>query len=158
MWRIDTHLKNCFGYECGLRKCFKVHWWPYLSTRNTRSYYFGEHFSFVESFQTRSSNIWNDVIWMKCWIKQEVNQSSMNIVLDEPENVRWKICSRSNFHPTRFFFIQHDFFFFCYFSVLLNRSNISSNMKFLLCWMKCWIGLTMPVCFQRVFKKHFKKK
>ena len=27
----------------------------------------------------------------------------MKIVLDEPENVLWKICWRSNFHPTWFF-------------------------------------------------------
>ena len=104
-------------------------------------HYFAERFSFVESFEIRSSNIWNDVIRMKCWMKQRVNQSNMKILLDEPENVRWKICSQSNFHPTRFFFIEHDFFIFCYFCVL-NRSSISSNMAFLLCWMKCWIDLT----------------
>ena len=74
-------------------------------------YYFAERFSFVESFEIRSFNIRNDVIRMKCWIKQGVNQSNMKNVLDEPENVGWKICSRSNFHPARFFFIQYDFFF-----------------------------------------------
>ena len=31
------------------------------------------------------------------------------------------------------------FFLFCYFYLLLKWSNISSNMAFLLCWMKCWI-------------------
>ena len=36
------------------------------------------------------------------------------------------------------------FLFFCNFWVLLNRSNISSNMAFLSCCMKCWIGLTRP--------------
>ena len=38
----------------------------------------------------------------------------MKVVLDELEDIGWKICSRSNFHPTRAFFIQNDFFFFCY--------------------------------------------
>ena len=68
----------------------------------------------------------------------------MKIVLNEHENVGWKICSRSNFHPTRCFFIQHDFLFFCYICILLHRFNISSNMAFLLRWMNCWIGLTRP--------------
>ena len=103
---------------------------------------FAERFSFVESFEIRSSNIRNDVIRIKCWMKQKVNQSNMKILLDEPENVAWKIWSQSNFHPTRFFFIEHVFSFFCYFGILLNRSNISSNMAFLLCWMKCWISVT----------------
>ena len=106
-------------------------------------WYFAERFSFVESFEIQSSNLWNDVIRMKCWMKPRIDQSNMKILLDEPENVVWNICSRSNFHSTRFFFIEHDFFlFFCYFCVLLNRSNISSSMAFLLCWMRCWIGLT----------------
>ena len=105
-------------------------------------YYFAERFSFVKSFEIQSSNIQNHVMRMKCWMKQGINRSNVKIVLDEPENVGWKICSRLNFHPTRFFFIQHDFFFFC---VLLNWSNISSNMAFLICWMKCWIGLTTPL-------------
>ena len=103
---------------------------------------FAERFSFVESFEIRSSNIRNDVIRIKCWMKQKVNQSNMKILLDEPENVAWKICSQSNFHPTQFFFIEHVFSFFCYFGILLNRSNISSNIVFLLCWMKCWISVT----------------
>ena len=38
----------------------------------------------------------------------------MKVVLDELEDIGWKIYSRSNFHPTRAFFIQNDFFFFCY--------------------------------------------
>ena len=41
-------------------------------------------FSFVESFEIRSSNIRNDVIRMKCWM----NRSNVKIVLHEPENVR----------------------------------------------------------------------
>ena len=105
-------------------------------------YYFAEHFSFLESFKIWSSNIRNDVIRMKCWMKQRVNQSNIKVLLDKPENVGWKICLQSNFDATRFFFIEHDFFFFRHFCVLLNRSNISSIMAFLLCWMKCWIGLT----------------
>ena len=106
-------------------------------------YYFAERFSFVGSFEIGSSNIWNDVIRIKFWMKQGVNQSNMKTVLDEPENVGWKFCSRSNFHPTQYIFMEHDFFLiFCYFCVLLNRSDISSNMAFLLCWMKYCIGLT----------------
>ena len=51
-------------------------------------YYFTEQqFSFVESFEIRSSNIRNDVIRMKCGMKQGVNRSNMKIVLDEPKNV-----------------------------------------------------------------------
>ena len=76
-------------------------------------YYFAKCFSFVESFEIRSSNIWNDVIRMKCWMKQEVHRSNMKIILDEPKNVGRKTYSQSNFHPTQFFFIQPDFFFFC---------------------------------------------
>ena len=82
-------------------------------------YYFAERFSFVESFEIRSSNIQNDVMRMKCWMKQRVNQSNIKILLDAPENVGWKICLQSNFDPTRFFFIEQDFFFFCFFCVLL---------------------------------------
>ena len=75
---------------------------------------------------------------MKHWMKQRVNRSKMKTVLDKPENVGWKISSRTNFQPTRFFFVQQNFlFFFCYFCVLLNRSSISSNKGFLICWMKC---------------------
>ena len=72
---------------------------------------FAERFSFVESFEIQSSNLWNDVTRMKCWMKPRVDQSNMKILLDEPENVVWNICSRSNFHSTRFFFIEHFFFF-----------------------------------------------
>ena len=50
-------------------------------------YYFAERFSFVGSLEIGSSNIRNDVIKIKCWMKQGVNQSNMKIVLDEPENV-----------------------------------------------------------------------
>ena len=50
-------------------------------------YYFAERFSFVESFEIRSSNIQNDVMRMKCWMKQRVNQSNIKILLDAPENV-----------------------------------------------------------------------
>ena len=77
-------------------------------------YYFAEHFSFIASFEIRISNIRNDVIRIKCWMKQGF-QSNMKIMLDEPENIGWKICSQSNFHLTRFLFIQHDFFFFLLF-------------------------------------------
>ena len=61
-------------------------------------YYFAERFSFVESFEIRSSNIRNDVIRIKCWMKQRENRSNMKIVLDEPENVAFNQI-----------FIQHDF-------------------------------------------------
>ena len=50
-------------------------------------YHFAERFSFVESFEIRSSNIRNDVIRMKSWMKQGANRSNMKIVLGEPENV-----------------------------------------------------------------------
>ena len=59
-------------------------------------YYFAERFSFVESFEISSFNIRNDVTKIKYWMKQGVNQSNMNILLDEPQNVAWKICSQSN--------------------------------------------------------------
>ena len=36
----------------------------------------------------------------------------MKTVLDKPENVGWKISSRTNFQPTRFFFVQQNFLFF----------------------------------------------
>ena len=107
-------------------------------------YYFTERLNFVESFEIWSSNIRSDVRRMKSWMKQRVNQSNMIILLDEPENVGWKICSQSDFHLTRFFFIHHGFFFFGYFCVLLNWSNISSNMAFLSCWMKCCTGFARP--------------
>ena len=50
-------------------------------------YYFAECFSIVESFEIQSSNIRNDVIRMKCWMKQRVDQSNMKSLLNEPENV-----------------------------------------------------------------------
>ena len=106
-------------------------------------YYFAERFSFVGSFEIGSSNIWNDVIRIKFWMKQGVNQSNMKTVLDEPENVGRKFCSRSNFHPTQYIFMEHDFFF--YFLLFLRsvrpiRYFIQHGI--LLCWMKYCIGLT----------------
>ena len=103
-------------------------------------YYFAGRLNFVESFEIWSPNIRSDVRRMKCWMKQRVNQSNLIILLDEPENVGWKICSQSDFHLTRFSSSSMFFFFFGYFCVLLNWSNISSNMAFLSCWMKCWTG------------------
>ena len=50
-------------------------------------YYFAECFNFVESFKIRSSSIQNDEIRMKYWIKEGVNQSNMENVLVETENV-----------------------------------------------------------------------
>ena len=100
-------------------------------------YYFAE--CFVKSFGILSSNIQNDIIRLKCWMKQGVNQSNRKIVFNEPENVEWKNCFKSNFYQTWFFFIQNF------------QSNISSNMEFLLCWMKCWICLTRPsYCYSQV--------
>ena len=104
---------------------------------NAHCYYFAGRFSFVESFEIQSFNIRNDVTRMKYWMKQGVNQSNMKILLDEPENLDEKFAR----NQTWFFLLC----FWCYFCVLLNRSNISSNIAFLLCWMKCWIGLTRPV-------------
>ena len=78
-------------------------------------YYFAERFSFVESFEISSFNIRNDVTKIKCWMKQGVNQSNMKILLDEPENVAWKVCSQSNMIFS---------FFLAIFLLLLNRSNI----------------------------------
>ena len=43
--------------------------------------------------------------------KQGINRSNIKIAVVEPENVGWKICSLSNFHPARFFFIQLFFLF-----------------------------------------------
>ena len=151
MWKIDAHLMKCFGRIYRTLKL--LDWWSESSCLLFKlfrfdvchffCYYFAERFSFVGSFEIGSSNIWNDVIRIKFWMKQGVNQSNMKTVLDEPENVGWKFCSRSNFHPTQYIFMEHDFFLiFCYFCVLLNRSDISSNMAFLLCWMKYCIGLT----------------
>ena len=68
-----------------------VYRWSYLSTRKTRS--------------SSCINIRNNDMRMKCWMKQGVNRYDMKTVLDEPENVRWKICSRSNFHSTWFFLL-----------------------------------------------------
>ena len=50
-------------------------------------YYFAERFSFVESFKIRSSKIRNDVIRMKCLMKQRVSQYNMKVLSDESENV-----------------------------------------------------------------------
>ena len=77
-------------------------------------YYFAERFTFVESFKIRSSNIRNDVIRMKCWMKQGVNQSNMKTVLDEPENIDEKFAHDQ-------IFIYHDFsspnMIFSYFAI-----------------------------------------
>ena len=106
--------------------------------------------------------IWQSVLVLLNRSKFEVltfQMTSKNEMLDETKSkpiqrenfVGWvwkywmKICSQSDFHPTQFSFIEHDIFFFCYFCVLLNRPSISSNMTFLLCWMKCWIGLARPL-------------
>ena len=85
---------------------------------------------------------------MKYVTKQEVNRSSMKIVLNEPENFGGKIYLLSNFHRKRFSFIQHDFFFFFFFLLFLR--SVKPIQHFIqhgifLCWMKCWIGLTRPL-------------
>ena len=50
-----------------------------------------------------------------------------------------KLSSNTKFpHPTRFSFFRK----FC---DRRNRSNISSNMGKMLCWMKCWTGLPRPL-------------
>ena len=114
------HLKICFGWVWRTSKLLGR--WSEFSSLLFKlisiwcvsffyCYNFAERFSFVESFEIRSSNIRNGVIRMKYWMNNGINRSNMKIVLDKPENVGWKICSRSNFHPTRFFFMQHDFFF-----------------------------------------------
>ena len=103
-------------------------------------YYFTERFSFAESFEIRSSNIRNDVIIMKCGMKQGVNRSNMKIVLDEPKNVGWKICLQSNFHPTRFCFIQHDFVLFLLFLRSVKPIQHFIQIVFLFCWIKCCIA------------------
>ena len=80
-----------------------------------------------------SSNIRNDVIRMKCRMKQGANQSNMKIVLDKPENVGWEICLRSSFHAIQFFFIQHDFLFFLLFLcifVMLDEMLAQLNKAF----------------------------
>ena len=86
-----------------------------------------------------------DVIRSKCWMKEWANQSNTKITLEESEKVGRKVWSRSNFHPTQNFFIQRDFQFFRKFCDRRNRSNISSNMGKMLCWMKCWTGLPRPL-------------
>ena len=121
MWKIDAHLMKCFGRIYRTLKL--LDWWSESSCLLFKlfrfdvchffyCYYFAERFSFVGSFEIGSSNIWNDVIRIKFWMKQGVNQSNMKTVLDEPENVGWKVCSRSNFHPMQYIFMEHDFFFF----------------------------------------------
>ena len=65
-------------------------------------YYFAKRFSFIESFEIRSSTIRNDVKRMKYVMKQEANRSNMKIVLKEPENFGEKfVCYQ--------IFIQNDF-------------------------------------------------
>ena len=46
---------------------------------------------------------------------------------------------------TQNFLIQRDFQFFRKSCDRRNRSNISSNMGKMLCWMKCWTGLPRPL-------------
>ena len=43
------------------------------------------------SFKIQSSNIRNDVIRMKYWMKPGVNRSNMKTMLNEPENVAWNV-------------------------------------------------------------------
>ena len=85
-----------------------------------------------------------DVIRSKCWMKEWANQSNTKITLEESEKVGRKVWSGSNFHPTQNFLIQRDFQVFRKFCDRRNRSNISSNMGKMLCWMKCWTGLPRP--------------
>ena len=94
----------------------------------------------LDACEIRSSNIQNDVIRIKCWMIQGINQSNLKTVLAEPENVDWNIFSRSIFIQYNFFSSNMVFNFFYYF-----WSNIYSNIAFLLCWLKCRIGLTRPL-------------
>ena len=97
---------------------------------------------FLFDFLFENSN-WRsiDVIRSKCWMNEWANQSNTKIALEESEKVGRKVWSRSNFHPTQNFLNQRDFQFFRKFCDRRNRSNISSNMGKMLCWMKCWTGL-----------------
>ena len=64
--------------------CFPVKFATFL-----RTFFLTEHLWWLLLIiQIRSSNIQNDVIRMKCWIKQRVNQSNIKIVLNEPENAK----------------------------------------------------------------------
>ena len=92
-------------------------------------YYFPERFSFLESFDIRSSIIRNNVIRMKCWMKQRVNQSNMKTVLDE-QNFAQFSSNPISLHRTwffAFFFVPltdpifHPIRHFCYV-----RSNVGS--------------------------------
>ena len=66
---------------------------------------------------------------IKCWMEFSANVSNMKFVLDEWENVGWKVWPSLNFiqhHPTRFF---SSFLIFRKIWRLPNASNISSNMQ-----------------------------
>ena len=95
--------------------------------------------SFVESFKIRSSDIHHE---------NEMLDETRSKPIQHEKFVGWKIYSRSNFHPTRFFFIQHDFFFFCYFCFLLNRSILSSNVAFL------WIVIIKTHTLRNTYWRH----
>ena len=104
-----------------------------------------KHVIFHSTFhQTCRKNVgWN--FWLVC------SNLNKKILLVELENIECKIWSQSNFNPTRFFFIQHNFFLsFFFFFFLLFLCSVKPVQHFVqhgifLCWMKCWIGLTRPL-------------
>ena len=63
LWNLQNFLKHLFLQNTS-NGCFRNCW----------------------LFEIQSSNIQNDII-IKCWMKQEVNQSNIKIVLNETENV-----------------------------------------------------------------------
>ena len=76
-------------------------------------YYFAERFSLAESFEIQSSNIRNDVIRMKYWMKQGVNRCNIKTELDDPENVGRQIFIQHDFSSSNMIFSFFAIFAFC---------------------------------------------
>ena len=74
---------------------------------------FSERFSLAESFEIQSSNIRNDVIRMKCWMKQGVNRCNIKTELDDPENVGRQIFIQHDFSSSNMIFSFFAIFAFC---------------------------------------------
>ena len=99
----------------------------------------GENDEMLDEFDSNAPKI------RKCKIHSDSS-------FDLAGNVGWCFWSRTKtiqHHPTWFF---PSFFFFRKFRNLSTASNISSNIRNLRSWMRCWIHLRPPPVYAKWYK------
>ena len=110
-------------------------------------YYFAERFSFVESFEIRSSNIQNDVMRMKCWMKQRVNQSNIKIFVGWAWKCWMKNLLAIKFWSNTIFLHRTGLFLF-----LLFLRSVKTNPIFYPTWHFCYVWWNVGPVQQGLWK------